>query len=67
VAKAAGTTAEPELRLMLQTLPADRFHLTLHRQTKEMQAMMLTVGKNGPKFHESKPMAIPVCSRSRKP
>ena len=39
---------------MLQTLLADRFHVTLHRQTKERQAMMLTVGKNGPKFHESK-------------
>jgi uncharacterized protein (TIGR03435 family) len=53
-AKAAGPATEPELRAMLQTLLADRFQLTFHRQTKEMQAFVLTVGKNGPKFHESK-------------
>jgi uncharacterized protein (TIGR03435 family) len=54
VAKAAGPAAEPELRLMLQALLADRFHLTFHRQTKEMSAYLLVVGKNGPKFEESK-------------
>ena len=53
-AKASGPAKNDELRLMLQTLLADRFQLTLHRQTKEMQAFVLTVGKNGPKFHESK-------------
>ncbi len=52
-AKAAGPATEPELRLMLQTLLADRFQLTFHRQTIEKQAYVLTVGKNGPKFHES--------------
>lgn len=53
-AKAAGPAEEPELRLMLQTLLADRFQLTFHRQTTEKQAYVLSVGKNGPKFHESK-------------
>ncbi len=53
IAKAAGPAKEAELRVMLQTLLADRFQLTLHRQTKEMQAFVLSVGKNGPKFHES--------------
>ena len=53
-AKAASPTTTAELRVMLQALLADRFQLTLHRQTKEMQAFVLTVGKNGPKFHESK-------------
>lgn len=52
-AKAAGPASESELRLMLQTLLADRFELVLHRQTKETQAYVLSVGKNGPKFHES--------------
>ncbi len=54
MAKAGGPAAEPELRLMLQTLLADRFHLAVHRETREMRAMVLTVGKSGPKFHESK-------------
>ena len=52
-AKAAGPAAESELRVMLQTLLADRFELVLHRQSKETQAYVLSVGRNGPKFHES--------------
>ena len=54
VAKAAGPASEPEQRAMLQTLLADRFKLAVHRQTKEMSAMLLVVGKSGPKFQESK-------------
>ncbi len=54
VAKAAAPVPEDQLRLMLQTLLADRFKLTLHRQTKVFQAYLLTIGKNGPKFQESK-------------
>jgi uncharacterized protein (TIGR03435 family) len=53
-AKAAGPAQESDLRLMLQTLLADRFQLTFHRLTTEKQAYVLTVGKNGPKFQESK-------------
>src|SRR5581483_10442628 len=54
VGKASGPATDDELRSMLQTLLADRFQLAFHRQTKEMQAFVLTVGKNGPKFQESK-------------
>jgi uncharacterized protein (TIGR03435 family) len=39
---------------MLQTLLADRFKVVVHRQTKELQAYLLLIGKNGPKFQESK-------------
>lgn len=53
VAKASGPANEPELRVMLQALLAERFHLTLHRETKDMRVYVLSVGKNGPKFHES--------------
>jgi uncharacterized protein (TIGR03435 family) len=53
MAKASGPAPDPELRLMLQALLADRFKLAVHRQTKEMSAYALVVGKNGPKFHES--------------
>jgi len=52
-AKSSDPAGEAELRVMLQSLLADRFQLHLHRQTKEMQALVLSVGKNGPKFHES--------------
>jgi uncharacterized protein (TIGR03435 family) len=53
-AKAADPVGEAELRVMLQSLLADRFQLSFHRQTKEMQALVLSVGKGGPKFQESK-------------
>jgi uncharacterized protein (TIGR03435 family) len=53
-AKATGPAGEHQLRQMLQTLLAERFKLEFHRQTKEMQAYLLEVGKNGPKFQESK-------------
>lgn len=53
VAKSASAASEEQMRLMMQTLLADRFKLTSHRQTKEAQAWVLSVGKNGPKFKES--------------
>jgi uncharacterized protein (TIGR03435 family) len=42
-----------QLRLMLQSLLADRFKLTLHHDTKELPIYALVVAKNGPKLHES--------------
>jgi uncharacterized protein (TIGR03435 family) len=50
LAKAAGPVPVRELRLMLQQLLADRFKLTLHRETKEMPVYELTVAKGGPKL-----------------
>ncbi len=40
---------------MLQALLADRFKLTIHRESKEMPAYILTIGKNGSKLVEAKP------------
>jgi uncharacterized protein (TIGR03435 family) len=40
---------------MLQALLADRFSLTLHRETKELAVYNLVIAKNGPKLQESKP------------
>jgi uncharacterized protein (TIGR03435 family) len=40
---------------MLQALLADRFNLTLHRETKELPIYSLVIAKNGPKLHEAKP------------
>jgi uncharacterized protein (TIGR03435 family) len=42
-----------QLRLMLQSLLADRFKLTLHHDTRELPIYALVVAKNGPKLHES--------------
>ncbi len=52
VAKTAESTPPERLRQMMQTLLADRFKLVFHRETKEMQAYVVTVGKNG---HKMKP------------
>jgi uncharacterized protein (TIGR03435 family) len=42
-----------ELRQMLQNLLADKLKLKVHRETKEMDGYVLTVGKNGAKFKET--------------
>jgi len=48
--KAAGPATPVELRTMMQTLLAERFKLTLHRQVKEMSALVMTVSKGGHKM-----------------
>jgi uncharacterized protein (TIGR03435 family) len=50
-AKAGSPVDRGQLKLMLRGLLADRFKLTLHRETKELRAYVLTVAKNGPKLH----------------
>jgi uncharacterized protein (TIGR03435 family) len=44
-AKSAGVANAEQTRLMLQSLLADRFKLTLHRETKEVPALALTLAK----------------------
>jgi bla regulator protein blaR1 len=44
-----------ERQLMLQALLADRFQLSLRRETKELPVYALVIGKNGPKIQPSKP------------
>lgn len=53
VAKAAGSSTEDQLQAMMRTLLAERFKLTLHQTTKEMQAYVLVLGKGGSKLVES--------------
>lgn len=43
-----------KMRLMLQTLLADRFKLAMRRETKEQPVYALVVGKNGPKLQKAK-------------
>ena len=52
VAKAGAPAKEPEMRKMMQKLLAERFKLEFHRQTKEVNAMVLTVAKGGHKLKE---------------
>ena len=59
IGKSAAPATDAEFRLMLQALLTERFHLEFHRETKEQSAYLLTVGKNGPKFKESKSDAEP--------
>nr|HEV7952745.1 TIGR03435 family protein [Candidatus Acidoferrales bacterium] len=40
---------------MLQTVLAERFQLTFHRESKVFQVYSLVVAKNGSKLHEAKP------------
>ncbi len=52
-AKASKAVPEEQLRLMLRTLLAERFHLTVHWDKKSMPAVALLPFKGGPKFHPS--------------
>jgi uncharacterized protein (TIGR03435 family) len=47
------------VRLRTQSLLADRFHLVLRRETKEMPVLVLTVAKNGPKGLKASTAASP--------
>lgn len=51
----AGKPLWDKTRLMLRTLLADRFKLSMHQDTKEMSIYELVVAKNGPKLKSVKP------------
>jgi uncharacterized protein (TIGR03435 family) len=53
IAKAAGPAKTEEMRVMLQTLLAERLKLALHRETKEMSAYAIVEAKGGHKLKES--------------
>ncbi len=46
-------TPQPQIRVMLQTLLAERFKLTLHRETRQLPMYALVVAKGGLKIHPS--------------
>jgi len=53
VAKGPAGTRREDLPEMMQTLLADRFRLQTHRETREIPALVLTPGKQGPKLKEA--------------
>jgi len=55
VAKMPEGATKEQVPQMLQSLLADRFKLTLHRETKEHSVYALVVGKGGPKVTPYKP------------
>ena len=54
VAKAEGDASDDQMRLMAQTLLADRFKLRFHRESKMLPAYVISVGKTAPKLTPSK-------------
>jgi len=53
-AQAEGPATDAQMKVMLQTLLADRFKLKLHHETKELTAYVVSVGKNAPKLFPPK-------------
>ena len=49
----AGSVSEAQCRLMVQSLLADRFKLTVHHQAKVLDVYALVVAKNGPKIKQA--------------
>lgn len=50
VAKAASPVPWETVKRMLATLSAERFHLAVHQENRELAVYALVVGKKGPKF-----------------
>jgi uncharacterized protein (TIGR03435 family) len=53
VAKVPEGATKEQVKVMLQNLLAERFKLTLHRETKELSMYALVVGARGPKLKDS--------------
>jgi|SRR6185437_9975321 len=62
IARASGNPTKDQLRLMMQSLLADRFQLSVHYETKEMPVMALMLdkpGKLGPGLRKHKEDGVP--------
>jgi len=54
-ARTSAAASGEEMKLMAQTLLADRFRLKAHRETKPIPVYALTVAKSGPRLHAPRP------------
>jgi uncharacterized protein (TIGR03435 family) len=55
LAKLPDGATKDQVAAMLQSLLADRFKMVMHRETKDLSAFVLEVGKGGIKFQPSPP------------
>jgi uncharacterized protein (TIGR03435 family) len=60
-AKAPPSTPPETLKMMLQSLLADRFKLVIHKDTKPMPGFVLKMGKGKPKLKEADGSGNPGC------
>jgi uncharacterized protein (TIGR03435 family) len=61
-AKADHSVPKEQIRLMLQSLLANRFALVAHREPRVQQVYKLVAGKSGPKLREAAAGGEPMCS-----
>ncbi len=55
VGKAPNGTSQDQLRLMMQSLLAERLKLALHTEKRELPFLALVIAKNGPKLAPAQP------------
>jgi uncharacterized protein (TIGR03435 family) len=55
-----GIPSVPQLKMMIQKLLTERFHLTFHKEKKEMAAYAITVTKTGSKITKADPSPVAV-------
>jgi uncharacterized protein (TIGR03435 family) len=69
LAKAPRTTSPDDVKLMLRTLLADRFHLVVHNDTKPVPSYVLRVdtARGGAKLKETDGTASPNCEQHHTP
>jgi uncharacterized protein (TIGR03435 family) len=65
MAKLPSGAPRSQVPAMLQTLLAERFKLTLHRETKDLPVYALIVGKGGPKLKEVDPAVLAAAAAAR--
>lgn len=65
VSATSNGASERQVEMMLQSLLGDRFKLQLRRESRELQAYVLTIAKNGPKLKEAAPSDEPGSVRIR--
>jgi uncharacterized protein (TIGR03435 family) len=58
-AEGDGDLGNDQLRLLLQNLLSQRFHLSLHREMKDFSGYALVVAKDGPKLDATKGVTVP--------
>ena len=54
----SGPEGDAQIRLMVRSLLAERFKVSVHRDTKEDRIYNLVIGKNGSKLNETNPATV---------